>query len=147
MRPTLRRRAAVALLWVLAIVGAGCASTAPREIVSRIPGDLRPFQIVRTEVSKDRSEATVTFSSSFGIFAFDLDLAGLELSKLTLVVQKQQFCEGLTFQPKDGRETDLRHAEGVKVSRQGNDLFIEIGPSALARLKKGGRVQYVNQYR
>jgi hypothetical protein len=117
------------------------------EIVSKIPGDRREFKIAKTEFSNDQREARVTFASTTGIFAFDLELGAHKLSRLTLVIQDQSFCEGLTFRGKDGGETDLRTAKGVKVATVGRNIVIELSAAALETLRPGGRVQFVNQYR
>lgn len=126
-------------------IAADPSDTAP--FVSKIAADRREFEIVRTEFSPNRSAATVTLASATGIFAFNLDLAAAKLSKLTFVVQKQKFCEGLTFHGKDARETDLRSTKGVTVSQVADDIVIEFTAIALDALKPGGRVQYINQYR
>lgn len=120
------------------------------ELVSKVPGDRRAVEIIRTEFSKDRSEATVTFASATGIFAFNLELGAARLSKLTLIVQEQSFCEGLTFRGKKrekGGETDLRTAEGVKIKKVGGNIVIELTTVAIEALRPGGQVQFVNQYR
>lgn len=117
------------------------------EIVSKIPGDQREFKILKSESSNDQREATVTFVSSFGIFAFNLALDGRRLSKLTLVIQGQSFCEGLTFRGKEGGEIDLRTAKSVKIAKVGPNIVIEFSAVVLNALSPGGQVQFVNQYR
>lgn len=117
------------------------------DIVSRIPDDRREIKIIKTEFSKDQSEATVTFTSASGIFAFNLELGALKIARLTLVIQEQSFCEGLTFRGKKGGETDLRTTAGVKIAKVARDIVIELSGVALEALRPGGQVQFVNQYR
>ncbi len=117
------------------------------EIISEIPGYRRDFKITSKKVSADGKEAVFTLLEPTGIFAFRLDLSGTKFSKLTLIVQKQKFCEGLTFQP-DGQETiELKQLKGVKITQQVDDLSIEFQPAALDKLKPAGRFQFINQYR
>jgi hypothetical protein len=94
-----------------------------------------------------QAAAKITFSSSLGIFAFDLNPDGRVLNRLTLIVRDQRYCEELSFQDRAGRTTDLLRLQGVRVRQEGTDLVIEITTPAVAVLKDGGRVQYVNQYR
>jgi hypothetical protein len=63
------------------------------------------------------------------------------------LISKQTFCEGLTFQDRANKTTDLRHTEGVSVRKRGDDLLIEFGSPVLAVFGQGGRLQYVNQFR
>jgi hypothetical protein len=122
-------------------------STAHVPIVSKVPGDRREFEIVQVGYAPRDAAATITFSSSFGIFAFNLDPGGRKLKTVTFIVDKQSYCEGLTFQDRVGRTTDLLRLQGVHVRQEGTDLAIEIKPPAVAVLNGGGRVQYVNRYR
>jgi hypothetical protein len=140
-------RTVVLVVWMAPLLVHGAASAPPKEIAAKVPGDRRPVEIVGTEFNKEQAEATVTFRSSFGIFAFNLDLAGTRLTKLTFLIQKQKYCEGLDFRSKADKALDLRRAEGVKIAPRGEDLAIEITGPALAALQEGGRVQYINQYR
>lgn len=135
---------------LLALWLAACATPpAPPvpEIISKIPGYRREFQIVSRTFSEDQKSAVITLLEPTGIFAFRLDLAGVKLSRLTLIVQRQKYCEGLTFQPEGGRVVELPHAPGVKISPAGDDLKIEFGPPALELMHAGGRIQFINQYR
>lgn len=117
------------------------------EIISEIPGYRKNYTISSKKLSADGKEATFMVLDPTGIFAFRLDLSGTKFSKLTLVVQKQKFCEGLTFQP-DGQEAiDLKQLKGVKITPQGDDLNIEFQAEALDKLKPAGRFQFINQYR
>jgi hypothetical protein len=97
--------------------------------------------------SARQAAAVIRFSSSSGIFAFDLDPGGRKLLRLTLIVDNQQFCEELTFQDRTEHTTDLLRLQGVQIRNPTSDLVIEIAPPAVDLLKEGGRVQYVNQYR
>lgn len=117
----------------------------PQPLVSKIPGDRREFQIVATR--RDADQASATFSSALGIFAFHLNLNAAKLSKLTLIIQKQVYCEGLTLQKTEGREIDLRTISGVKIQQHDGDTVIEFDATALRAMQPGGNVQYVNQYR
>ncbi len=110
----------------------------------RYPGD---FTIVSKEIAPDRSGARYKMISKFGIFSFDLNLTGEKLSTLTLVVKNQQSCEGLNLQPKDSKWIDLKENKGVKIKTGTNGVTIEFSRPALALLEKGGRVQFINQYR
>jgi hypothetical protein len=123
------------------------SSTPHRPLVSKIPGDQRELEIVQVDYSPGKAAATVTFSSSFGIFACNLNPDGRKLHRLMLIVKNQRYCEELSFQDKAGHWTDLRHAEDVQVRQQGADLVIEIAPPAVNLLTDGGRVQFINQYR
>ena len=138
------KRVLAALSVILLI---GCSNLGQRPLITKVPGDRREFEIVKVDYSARQGAAAITFSSSFGIFAFDLDLGGRKVNKLTFIVHNQRYCEGLNFQDRNRRATDLRRAKGVQVRRQGSDMVIEITPPALDLLKEGGRVQYVNQYR
>ena len=139
------RLAPLLALW-LAACAAAPAPPEP-EIISKIPGDRREWQIVWRTISSDKKSAVFTLSSPTGIFAFRLDLTGVKLSRLTLIVQQQKYCEGLTFQPEGGQGIELPHAKGVAISPAGEDLKIEFGPSALELMRAGGRIQFINQYR
>ncbi len=116
-------------------------------LISKIPGYQRDFQIVSQTISSNGKEAVCTLLEPTGIFAFRLDLSGVKLSKLTLIVQRQKYCEGLTFQPDGGRVVELPHTKSVNISVVDGDLKIEFGPPALEILRVGGRVQFINQYR
>jgi len=117
------------------------------DIISKIPGYRSDFKTVTKKISEDGKEAVFTLFEPTGIFAFRLDLSGTRFSKLTLIVQKQKFCEGLTFQS-DGRQAiELKNIEGVRITQQGGDLSIEFGAAALEKLKPAGRFQFINQYR
>lgn len=122
-------------------------STTYRPLVSKIPGDWREFEIVQADYSPRQAAATITFNSSFGIFAFDLNPDGRKLKRLNLIVKPQRYCEGLSFQDRSGHTTDLLHVEGVQIRPQGSDVVIEIAPPAVDLLREGGRFQYINQYR
>jgi hypothetical protein len=125
----------------------GCSAFSKTALVSKIPGDRREFEIVQVEYSAREAAATITFASVSGIVAFDLSPDGRKLKKLTLIVNNERFCEGLSFQDRDGHTTDLRHAEGVQVFPRGTNLVIMIASPAIDLLKEGGRGQYINQYR
>jgi hypothetical protein len=135
------------ILSVLLLTLLIACSAAHGPLVSKIPCDHREFEIIRVDYSPRQAAATITFSSSLGIFAFDLDPGGHKLNRLTLIVNDQRYCEGLDFQDRSRQTTNLRRAEGVRVQQQGSNLVIEIAPPALDLLKGGGRLQYVNQYR
>jgi hypothetical protein len=137
----------LALSVILTVILMAACSTAHGPLVSKIPGDRRQFEIVQVDYSPRQAVATLTFNSTFGIFAFDLNPDGRQLNRFTLIVRNQRYCEGLSFQDRAGRGTDLRHVEGVQVRQEGADLVIEIAPPAVNLLKDGGRVQYINQYR
>jgi hypothetical protein len=124
----------------------GCA-TAHGPLVSKIPGDRRQFEILQVDHSPGRAAARVTFSSSLGIFAFEITPNGRKLDRLTLIIKNQHYCEGLSFQDRSGHTTDLLRVDGVQVRPQGSDLVIEIAPPAVDLLREAGRFQYVNQYR
>lgn len=143
---TMLRSVVMGFLLTFLVTGSVCGAD-ETEIVSKISGDKREFKIIKTEFSQNQSECTVTFASSVGIFAFNLDQSARNLSKLTLVIQDQLFCEGLTFRGKDHRETDLRTSKGVKITKAGRNIVIELSSEALNALKPGGQVQFVNQYR
>jgi hypothetical protein len=90
--------------------------------------------------------AEVTFSSSLGMFAFEMKPDGRKLDRLTLIIKNQHYCEGLSFQDRSGHTTDLLRVDGVQVRPQGSNLVIEIAPpAAVALLRESGRFQYVNQ--
>jgi hypothetical protein len=135
---------------LLAVLVSVCAAEpAPQksEIITEIPGYRKNYKITSEKISADGKEAIFTVLDPTGIFAFRLDLSGAKFSKLTLVVQKQKFCEGLTFQP-DGKNTiELKQLKGVKITPQGDDLSIEFKSEALEKLKSAGRFQFINQYR
>ncbi len=135
------------VLLAFSIILLTACSTAHGPLVSKVPGDRREFEIVQVDYSPRHAAATATFSSSFGIFAFNLNTDGRKLNRLTLIVIHQQYCEGLSFQDRRRHTTDLRRAEGVQVRQRGSDIVIEIVPPAIDLLKEGGRVHYVNQYR
>lgn len=136
------------ILLALAVIALiGCASPDNRPLVTKVPGDRREFEIVQADHSPHQAAAIITFTSSFGIFAFDLNLAGRKLNRLTLIVRNQRYCEGLSFQDRAGHWTDLRQVEGVQVQRKDSNMVVEIAPPALDLMKEGGRVQFVNQYR
>ena len=132
---------------VLPVILLMACSTTHGPLVSRIPGDRREFEVAQVDYSPRQAAATITFNSSFGIFAFDLNPGGRKLKRLTLIVNNQLYCEGLSFQDKVGHWTDLLHVEGVQVHEKGADLIIEIVSPAVDLVKDGGRVQYINQYR
>lgn len=136
-------------VWLLSLIALllACSRIPKVPAITRIPGDRREFNLLKRDYSALDSTLTVTVASSFGIFAFDLNLNGSELRKLTLIVQKQAYCEGLTFQDRAKKTMDLLHAEGVAVSKRGDDLIIEFGPPVVAVFRQGGRLQYVNQFR
>src|SRR5262245_57441958 len=94
--------------------------------VTAAPGDQRPFKVTEIGFLPDGSEATVQFQSKLGIFAFHFELPEAKLKKLTLLIEKERFCEGLTFWNKDGKSTDLRGLAGVAIHARGADLAIEI---------------------
>jgi|GEM_PF-4149395 len=124
------------------------AEEAPAKVkVTAIPGDERPFQVKGVETSPDGTAATVKLQSERGIFAFHLELADEKLTLLTLVVETERYCEGLSFSAKDGTSLDLREAPGVSIRPRGPDLLIEIRGKALAAIKGGGKIQFINQYR
>jgi hypothetical protein len=135
------------LVFTFSVILLIACSTSHGPLVSKIPGDRREFEIVRVDYSPRQAAATITFSSALGIFAFDLDPAGRKLKMLTVIVNKQSYCEGLTVQDRNGRTVDLLRAQGVQVRQEGTDLVIEITPPAVDLLEDGGRVQYVNQFR
>jgi hypothetical protein len=144
-RTPMRPLTAVLGVLLLALLIACCMTHEP--LVSKIPGDRREFEIVEVDYSRHQAAARITFSSSFGIFAFDLNPEGRALKSLTITIRNQRFCEGLTFQDRTGHMTELLRTQGVQVRQQATDLAIDIVPPAVNLLKGGGRVQYVNQYR
>jgi len=132
---------------LLLLLTAHAAAPQDLDIISKIPGYRSDFKTVTKKISEDGKEAVFTLFEPTGIFAFRLDLSGTRFSKLTLIVQKQKFCEGLTFQS-DGRQAiELKNIEGVRITQQGGDLSIEFGAAALEKLKPAGRFQFINQYR
>jgi hypothetical protein len=133
-------------LTFLVILLIGCAA-ARGPLVSKIPGDRREFEIVQIDYSPRQAAAKVTFSSALGIFAFEMKPDGRKLDRLTLIIKKQHYCEGLSFQDRSGHTTDLLRVDGVQVRPEGSDLVIEIAPPAVDLLREAGRFQYVNQYR
>lgn len=147
-----RERRPLASAWIASVAFVVCAAFADAgaaPLVSKVEGDRRPVEIVSTALTASETEAAVTFRSAFGIFAFNLDLTGTKLTKLTLVIEKQRFCEGLGFSTEGGGVIDLLHGEGVTISAQGGSLAIEFAGPSLAALKAAGpgKIQYVNQYR
>jgi hypothetical protein len=116
-------------------------------LVTAVAGDQRPFRVVKTQFSEDGSEVTVTFQSEMGIFAFNLAPLPEKLKTVRFIIQKQQYCEGFTLWPKDGKQLDLLRAAGVEVRKQDADLVIEVSGHAFASLKSGGKIQFINQYR
>lgn len=134
------------LLLGFLLAGVAVADDLP-DLVSKIPGDRRQVQIVKVEFSNTRPEATATFSTALGIFAFDIDLRTRNLAKVTLVILEQEFCEGLTFRGKEAPELDLRTTHGARIARAGKNIVIELTGDALRAMGAGGRVQFVNQYR
>jgi hypothetical protein len=132
---------------ILALVLLIACSTAQGHLVSKISDDRREFEIIKVEYSPRQATARISFSSSFGIFVFDLNPDGRKLKRLTFIVNNQRHCEGLSFQDRTGHTADLLRLQGVQVFRQGTDLVIEVTPPAVNLLQDGGRVQYVNQYR
>jgi len=132
----------------LLVLLVACSTPAPAPAVLRkVPDSPRDLQILQTVFSPDRTEAAYVLVEPTGIFAFDLDLSRARLKKLGIVVRRQSRCEGLTFQPQAGPALDLKQMPGVTLSQQGEDLLIELSPAALALLKPGGRVQFINAYR
>ena len=85
------------MLPILSSVLLMACSTAHGPLVSKISGDRREFEIVRVDYSTRQAAARITFSSALGIFAFDLDPAGRKLKTVTVIVNNQRHCEGLTF--------------------------------------------------
>lgn len=146
MRPQLS-----ALIFAAATIGEPTGQLVGEElrkaIVSLVPGDARPLKVVATELSADGAAATVTFQSELGIFAFQLHPQAEALTKLTLVIQGQQFCEGLTFWPPAGDPVDLLQTSGVTIEKKPRDLAITISGAAIAALRPGGKIQFINQYR
>jgi hypothetical protein len=116
-------------------------------IVVKVPGDQRPVEIIAAQFSKDQTEATITLHSKMGIFAIQLQLADVKLTKLTLLLPGERFCEGLNFWPDQGQQVELLYREGLKLIPREKELAIEITGPALAALGKGGKLQYINQYR
>jgi hypothetical protein len=137
----------VASLLVLACMGASTPESLPEGVVSKVVGDQRPVTITKTELSSDRTAATVWFTSSLGIFAFTFQPGDLPLKTVTFVIEQQKYCEGLTFSPKSGKALDLRETDGVQVAVTNGNVRIEVRSPAIDQLKQGGRIQYVNQYR
>lgn len=138
----------LALLTSMVLPVAGRVDDAPAKITATaVPGDQRPFQVKGVETSSDGAAATVKLQSERGIFAFHLELTDQKLTSLTLVVEKERYCEGLSFSAKDGKAVDLREASGVSIHPRGPDLAIEIRGKALDTVKGGGRIQFINQYR
>jgi hypothetical protein len=135
------------LLLVSACVGASTPGALPDGVVSRVSGDQRPVTIVKTELSDDKTAATAWFTSSLGIFAFVFEPGDLPLKTVTFVIEKQSYCEGLSFSPKSGKALDLRRADGVQVAATNGNVRIEVRAPTVDLLKQGGRIQYVNQYR
>ena len=135
--------------WSLLLPFVTLSAAAPQDldVISKIPGDRSDFKMVSKKISEDGKEAVFTLLEPTGIFAFRLDLSGTKFSKLTLVIQKQRFCEGLTFQLDGQQAIDLKSVDGVRIAHQEGDLSIEFGPAALEKLKPGGRFQFINQYR
>ena len=89
------------------------------------------FSVVTREFSPDRKSVRYVFEAPTGIFRFDLNLAGIPLSKITFVIRNQRRCEGLELQVGGGRAVDLRHAKGVTIRQSADDLVIEFLPPAL----------------
>ena len=136
-----------ALLASAIILLVGCSTVGNRPLVTKIPGDRREFEIVRVDYSPRQAAATAIFSSSFGIFAFELNPDGRKLTQLTLIVKNQRYGEGFSFQDRSGHSADLLHVEGVQVSRLDGNIVIQITTPAMELLKEGGAGQFVNQYR
>lgn len=117
-------------------------------VVSPVPGVSPRFKMVEAKLSADGTEATLVLQSDLGIFSFNLAIpADARLTKLTLLIEKQKFCEGLDFCSTGGQTLELRTAEGVKIAPRGADLAIEITGKTLQEVRPGGKIQYVNQYR
>lgn len=147
MKSQLASSVVVAGLLALVCIGTAQLQILPAGVVAKVPGDQRPVAIVKTELSDDKTSARVWFTSSLGIFAFTFDPGDLPLKTVTFVIQDQKYCEGFAFYPKAGRELDLRHSDGVQVTSTNGNVNIEVRAPAIDLLKKGGRIQYVNQYR
>lgn len=150
----LMKPACLASIWgrcplLMLLITACVAETFPQksQIISEIPGYRKNYKITSEKISADGKEAIFTVLDPTGIFAFRLDLSGANFSKLTLIVRKQKFCEGLTFQPDAQATIDLKEIKGVKITPLGDDLSIEFQKEALEKLKPAGRFQFINQYR
>ena len=61
------------------IVIIACSTVGKRPLITKIPDDRREFEIVQVDYSLRAAAATITFASSFGIFAFYLNPDGCNL--------------------------------------------------------------------
>jgi len=131
----------------LAMTPAARCQTAEQDVVSRIEGDSRPFTMVSTVMSADRTELTVTLRSERGIFGFQFRPIGAGFRVVRFVMEKEQRCEGFSFSPLAGKPVEFVGMKGFKAQPRGGDLSIEMTGAALDILKTGGRIQFVNAYR
>ncbi|MES2920136.1 MAG: hypothetical protein V4819_01220 [Verrucomicrobiota bacterium] len=137
------------LIATVGLVGTPVArcETPEQDVVSRIEGDSRPFTVVSTVMSDDRKELTITLRSERGIFGFQFRPPDAGIRTVRFVMEKEQRCEGFTFSPPARKQVELVGMEGFKAQPRGGDLSIEITGAALAVLKVGGRIPFVNAYR
>ena len=133
----------------LAALTAGSAAPRQAPDIIRSPRAIgrTSFRVVSQSASADGKSATYVFEAPGGIFSFDLDLAGTQIESLTFVVKDEAYCEGLGLRPSEKEWIDLRRQEGVTISAAGKDVVIRFGPPAVAVLRKGGRLWFINQYR
>ncbi len=64
-----------------------------------------------------------------------------------MIIYHQERCEGLRFQDQTGRTTDLLHTDHVELLPCSGNVTISLGGFAVELMQKGGRVQFVNEFR
>jgi len=106
------------------------------------------FKIVSREFSADQQQARYVLKSERGIFRCRLNLTNTVITNLVMVVQGEKFCEGLDFQPNRGQWKEFKQAPGVTIKTDAPEgVVLQFQASALEKMKPGGVLQFINQYR
>lgn len=152
-----RSRACGALILILATLGLALpgalraaetpAVEAP-EVIESNAEKVAKFQIVSREFSADLKQARYVLKSDLGIFRCRLNLTNTAITNLTLVVKDEKYCEGLDFQPNRGQWKEFKTAPGVSVTTGAKEgVVLQFRAEALEKMKPGGVLQFINQYR
>jgi hypothetical protein len=83
-----------------------------------------------------------------GIFRCRISLTNTPVTNLVVTVAGEKYCEGLSFRTDGGQGLELKNMAGVQVTTDEKEgVVLQFSSEALNKMKPGGVMQFINQYR